>query len=105
MKNFTSLHSRIESLGEGSHKRFDAVISRAVTDIQTFAGLAGPYIKDGGRMIIMKGPGSRGEIDSSEKKLSDAGFYIETDRLFTLPYGYGERRIIAAKRLTGGLKK
>ena len=48
--------------GEGSG--FDCIISRALTSAASFATLARPYLRPGGRLIAMKGPS--GEALSSE---------------------------------------
>lgn len=51
---------RVESLEAG--KRFDAVISRAFSELPEFVRLAGALVADGGRLLAMKGVYPQAEI-------------------------------------------
>lgn len=49
-------------------KSFDRVISRALSELSVFLTLATPYVKEGGRIVAMKGP-LDGKLDAELKKL------------------------------------
>jgi 16S rRNA (guanine527-N7)-methyltransferase len=52
-------------------KSFDCVISRALSELSRFLVLATPYVKEGGRIVAMKGP-LDGKLDNELKKLKGA---------------------------------
>ncbi|HEY4707158.1 MAG TPA: 16S rRNA (guanine(527)-N(7))-methyltransferase RsmG [Thermodesulfobacteriota bacterium] len=47
---------------------FDCVISRAFAEMEVFAAIAFPYIRPGGMLLAMKGPGVADELKGLEAK-------------------------------------
>ena len=79
LKNVTALHTRCETLKQ----QFDFVLSRAVTDLPTFAGWVWPLIKVGAHQIIpngiiyLKGGDLQAELAETLKKLPKNALYPE----------------------------
>jgi 16S rRNA (guanine527-N7)-methyltransferase len=57
LENIEAVHARVETLNSDPSffKRFDAVISRAFTDLGRFVDLSLPLLHPGGRIYAMKG--------------------------------------------------
>jgi 16S rRNA (guanine527-N7)-methyltransferase len=57
LENIDAIHARVETLNSDPafFKRFDAVISRAFTDLGRFVDLSLPLLHPGGRIYAMKG--------------------------------------------------
>jgi 16S rRNA (guanine527-N7)-methyltransferase len=53
LRNVTAIASRVEDLNAGD--RYDVVISRAFSDVATFARLAAPHVAPDGIIVAMKG--------------------------------------------------
>ncbi|MBI5740062.1 MAG: 16S rRNA (guanine(527)-N(7))-methyltransferase RsmG [Nitrospirae bacterium] len=52
----TVLEQRLENLGRESEKTFDVIVSRAAFSIKEFLGAACPYVREGGILVLNKGP-------------------------------------------------
>ena len=50
------LEQRIEHLGEEHERAYDLIVSRATFGISEFLKIACPYVREGGRLILNKGP-------------------------------------------------
>ena len=57
LKGIEAIHGRAEEegLSQRMEGRFDTVISRAFSDLQTLLTLSRPFLKRGGRVLAMKG--------------------------------------------------
>jgi 16S rRNA (guanine527-N7)-methyltransferase len=87
------VHGRAEDRKiQGRYARaFDLVLSRALADLPTSLRLAIPYIKEGGRIVGMRGRLGERERDAMDWRA--LGLHvIETQRL-TLPFA-GETRVL-----------
>ena len=62
LSNVRAIASRVEALR--SEDPFDVVISRAFSDLGTFASLAAPHVARDGVLVAMKGALPREEIDA-----------------------------------------
>jgi 16S rRNA (guanine527-N7)-methyltransferase len=91
LENTEAVHARIEDMGNDPKYResFDTAISRAFTDLERFAGLAFPFLKNNGQLIAMKSQ----KADDELKSIS--GFsnqpVVET---YTLPFQGAVRSLI-----------
>jgi len=87
-------HARIESLAqrEGYRGAFDLVTARAFASVAQVLESAAPLLRDGGRVIAMKGPEGEGEWLASR----DAAATWRCVRLekVTLPFGGGQRQLL-----------
>lgn len=95
---FTALHSRVEELKDHAHS-FDAITSRAFSDLSLFVRLGAPLLSDDGRMIAMKGPVDPQALDRDDALLREAGFKVEEIFPYLLPFGSGARSLIVVGRL------
>jgi len=66
LKGTEAIHGRVQDKGilQGLGGRFDIVLSRAFSDLQTFLALSFPFLIEGGTVIAMKG-----EVDDKEMRL------------------------------------
>jgi 16S rRNA (guanine527-N7)-methyltransferase len=66
LKGTEAIHGRVQDEGilQGLGGRFDIVLSRAFSDLQTFLALSFPFLKEEGTVIAMKG-----EVDDKEMSL------------------------------------
>jgi len=109
LKNTDASHSRAESMAvsAGRPKRFSVIISRALADLKTFAGYALPLLTPEGRIIAMRGGGSRTEIGEVQRDVAEVAFADKTaiDRVavqrhsYRLPYVAAERHLVVIRLL------
>ena len=66
LKGTEAIHGRVQDKGilQDLGGRFDIVLSRAFSDLQTFLALSFPFLKEEGTVIAMKG-----EVDDKEMSL------------------------------------
>ena len=95
LEGFEALHARVESLYSSHAGFFDVISSRAFSKLDVFVALAAPLLKSGGRMIAMKGPDVRVEIDSARDELRLLGFEISSVGNYSLPLGKGKRCLVS----------
>ncbi len=90
-RTIEALHARAEDRGvvERYRGRFECVISRALAGLPVFLRLARPYLKEGGLVVAMKGPGVVKELGSIREM---EGFVFEGTREVSVPFT--ERRTV-----------
>lgn len=95
------LHLRVEDLPrwKGFNDGFDVVVSRAFASITDFAALARPCLRQGGRLIAMKGPEGERELREQEAGWSELGLKFDRLHRFSLPLGAGERQLLLFHRI------
>lgn len=95
------LHLRVEDLPRwnGFNDGFDVVISRAFASITDFAALARPCLRQGGRLIAMKGPEGERELREQEAGWSELGLKFDRLHRLSLPLGAGERQLLLFHRI------
>lgn len=91
LTGFTPLHVRAETLAEEYAASFDWVVSRAFSDIPSFVAMALPVLKEGGRIVAMKGKNTAEEVAAAAKELEKMGARVESVDEFALP-GSGDAR-------------
>jgi 16S rRNA (guanine527-N7)-methyltransferase len=94
LKNFEALHTRVEDLHATHAYKFDVITSRAFSRLELFVKLAAPLLKDGGRIIAMKGPHVDNEFDSAAVELHLLGYEISSVNKYSLPMNKGERSLV-----------
>lgn len=65
---FSGVHvieERLENIGEEYEHSFDVIVSRATFSTKEFVKLACPYVKEGGILILNKGPKVEAELRES----------------------------------------
>lgn len=98
--DFTALHARAEGLVEKYSSHFDCIVSRAFSDLPSFASLALPLIQDTGLIVAMKGKDGRQEADGARERLADLGAMIDDCIHLKLPVSGDERYLIVLKKST-----
>ena len=91
LENIEAFHSRVEDLHENEayKNKFDAVISRAFTELSGFVGLACPFLSEAGTIYAMKGKHADQEITPAILKKFD----LKTDH-YQLPFEKSDRLLI-----------
>jgi 16S rRNA (guanine527-N7)-methyltransferase len=94
LKEFDALHARIESLFTTRAGKFDLITSRAFSNLEDFVAMSAPLLKDGGRIIAMKGPAAQSEIDGARDGLKLSGYKICSVQEYSLPMNKGQRCLV-----------
>jgi len=90
------IQSSAEMLGRTTleTESFDLVVARAFTSIETLLKYATPWLKPGGRVIAMKGPEGRSELNFAEPILKQYRFADPVVFSYKLPFSHAERQLI-----------
>lgn len=94
LDNFQALHVRAETLAADYAGAFDWVVSRAFSDIPSFVEMALPVLKDGGRIVAMKGKNAAEEVAAAEDALVKFGVKVEAVQNFPLPHSGDARSLV-----------
>jgi 16S rRNA (guanine527-N7)-methyltransferase len=83
------LEQRFEHLGKEHERSYDLIVSRATFGISEFIKIACPYVREGGRLILNKGPKF-----SEELKRSGAAEMVKEVLKLRLPIINDERNLV-----------
>ncbi len=100
LRDVELLNTRLEEtveLKELSGRKFSFITSRAFTDINRFVRLSASYLKPGGRIVCMKGPGAVKELEDLLQNNTCKTSYKEETRKFNLPFSKAERALVIFK--------
>ena len=99
LNNFSAEQSRIEESGATGLEleKYDLIMSRAFTSLETFLRLALSRINPGGRVLAMKGPEGREELAGVSKALQ-ANICEPQVIDYVLPFSSAVRQIIIVKK-------
>ncbi|URZ08891.1 16S rRNA (guanine(527)-N(7))-methyltransferase RsmG [Clostridium felsineum] len=75
LKNIKTVHGRAEDFGVNKDYRenFDVVVSRAVANMSVLSEFCLPFVKVGGYLVALKGPGINDEILAAQKAIKVLG--------------------------------
>jgi len=95
LENIDAIHVRAEDLGQESTfaHRFDTIISRALSNLDTFVSLALPMLAAGGKVIALKGKFNPNEIDTIFDIVKKERLSMHVKK-YMLPHFESERTII-----------
>jgi 16S rRNA (guanine527-N7)-methyltransferase len=95
LKGMEAIHGRIQDkeILQSMAGRFDAVISRAFSDLQTLLVLAFPFLKKGGVLLAMKGVLDEQEIGLLSKR-EEKRYQLQGTASFVLPRSSFKRSIL-----------
>ena len=93
LKRINVVQQRIENLDSSYKKKFDSIISRATFSIKEFLVIACPYIKDGGNLILNKGPKITKELMELDK-FPDEKKCVKDILNLQLPYLKADRSLV-----------
>ena len=96
LKDVYVLNARVEDLGLEYREFFDFVVGRAVSQMRIFLELAVPFLKVGGKVLLMKGKNYQIEVDESLSALKTLNSEICDIIKYELPNNLGSRVIIEA---------
>jgi len=91
--NTDVIEQRLEHLENKYEKSFDVIVSRATFSINDFLKMACPYVKDGGRLILNKGPRFSEELKEMEQARHDNLPSVEIMKV-DLPFTDVKRNLI-----------
>ena len=97
-KSAKTLHMRSEDAGRAAAHRdaYDVALSRAVANARVLAEWTAPFVKKGGVSIMYKGAAAKEELDAAQNAMNKLCLGA---RLIEYPCAWGERYVIAAKKL------
>lgn len=98
LKAFHAVHARVEDLPAEYRGRFEWVVSRAFSDLPTFASFGLPYLDRLGSMIAMKGKRGAEEAKDAEAQLSQLGVRIDSCTRMQLPVSGDERCLVVMRK-------
>ena len=90
------IQERIEKLPIQYRAAFDVIVSRATFSILEFINAACPLVREGGSLILSKGPGIDKELEALEKQKPEHG-RVSTILPFRLPLQNAQRNIVILK--------
>jgi 16S rRNA (guanine527-N7)-methyltransferase len=101
LKNIGTIHSRAEDAGnnEEYREKCDVAVSRAVANLPVLLEYMVPLVKQNGKIICMKGPNSKQEIEDAKKAIKVLGAEIEDIKEIKLPFSDIERTIIIINKI------
>lgn len=93
LSGITVLENRLERLGNEFGLRWDVIASRATFSIREFIGMAVPYLKKGGLLVMSKGPKANEEIQALHNS-PGAATAIKSVMKLRLPFSTAVRNLI-----------
>ncbi len=96
LEGIEAIHGRVEGLPGSMSEAFDAVLSRAFTDLPRLAALSLPLLRPGGILVAMKGRRWREEMEGMGFK----GFEFVTLCEKPLPFSDMRTYLVVLKRFT-----
>ncbi len=90
LSNICIYSDRVEHVALQEPGKYDAVISRAFTNLARFLDLAEPFLKPGGLVFAMKAKRSDEELSA----VSTERWRLLTDRSLVIPNSTAERRLL-----------
>lgn len=95
------IHSRAEELGKDKNYRekFDVATSRAVANLSTLSEYLIPFVKIGGKCIVMKSADIDKEIEKAKKAIKILGGKIVSKNIFNLPKSNLGRSVIMIQKI------
>lgn len=101
LENVITVHSRAEDAAKDKKYRecFDYAVSRAVAPMNVLLEYLLPFVKVGGKVICMKGPNVKEEMDNSEKVAKILGGKIEKVEELEIPEIDMKRTVVIVKKI------
>ncbi|OGP53933.1 MAG: 16S rRNA (guanine(527)-N(7))-methyltransferase RsmG [Deltaproteobacteria bacterium RBG_13_52_11b] len=95
LKGIETIHGRVQEkeIPEKVEGRCDVVISRAFSDLKTFLLLSGPFLRNGGLAVAMKGEVNERERDVAST-LEQSRYTLRRTVSFSLPFSSFKRTIL-----------
>lgn len=98
---FEAVHGRAEQLHSDQRHKADVVVSRAFSDILTFAGMAKRLVKPEGMIIAMKGKEGSEEAEQAKEILEQLFLTVSAVEEFHLPVSGDARSLVFIRCKTG----
>ena len=101
LKKVEAIHFRAEEAGqkEEYREKFDIILSRAVSRLNTLAEYMLPFAKVGGKCICLKGPNMKEELEEAKNAIEVLGGKIEKIEEYSLPESDIGRTIIIINKV------
>lgn len=101
LENVVTVHSRAEDAAKDKKYRecFDYAVSRAVAPMNVLLEYLLPFVKVEGKVICMKGPNVKEEMDNSEKVAKILGGKIEKVEELEIPEIDMKRTVVIVKKI------
>lgn len=90
--------ARAEDLARTDGQRFAVVVARAVGRLPSLVELAAPLLRDGGRLVALKGRLTAQELEAGDRVACIVGLSRVSAREFDLPEAGDRRRVIVYEK-------
>lgn len=97
LENVTVMPCRIEELGP-DELQCSHITSRAVAEIGEFVAMVSKSIADDTRIVCMKGPGWRSEMEQATALLEAEGYDLAGYGEYVLPFSGARRAVVSLRR-------
>jgi 16S rRNA (guanine527-N7)-methyltransferase len=107
LRGISVVHGRAEDFGHNKQfrEKFDVAVSRAVAKLSALTELCLPFVKTGGMMIALKGPGLQEENEEAGKAIIElGGEFVELVEI-KLPVTEDKRILALIKKATNSPAK
>ena len=100
LDNLTPIQARLEDLSRHLEqgRRFDYIVARAFSSLDTIVRFAEPWLTDTGSLLVMKGPEGQDELLRAGNSLQYAGFSLAENYRYRLPFSGSERQLLVLNR-------
>ncbi|MGH7908441.1 MAG: 16S rRNA (guanine(527)-N(7))-methyltransferase RsmG, partial [Thermodesulfobacteriota bacterium] len=99
LREMKAIWGRAEDISNGiSRAYFDFVVTRAVGRVDEILKLAKPYLKEGGKIILMRGKKGLEEWEV-RKDTSTRNFSLVNSKMFSLPFSRHQRVILVIENV------
>lgn len=98
LTDFEAVHGRAEAVAAARTNIADVVVSRAFSDLATFAAMGLPFLKPEGILIAMKGRAGREEACAAKEALDQKALAVSDIHEFKLPVCGDSRSLIMIAR-------
>lgn len=97
LRNVTAVHGRAEDLDK--NRKFDTVVARAVSRLNTLSEYCLPFVKVGGLFIAYKSNDSQEEINEAKYAIKILGGEIEKTETVVLPVSDIQRKLVLIRKI------
>jgi 16S rRNA (guanine527-N7)-methyltransferase len=101
LNGITTFHGRAEDVGRQKifRERYDVVVARAVSRLNTLTEYCLPMVKIGGKFIAAKGPSVSDEVEEAKYAVELLGGKISATHQASLPFKGDARSIVVIEKI------
>ncbi|NOY12738.1 MAG: 16S rRNA (guanine(527)-N(7))-methyltransferase RsmG [Deltaproteobacteria bacterium] len=100
LSNLEPVHARLEALEAVllNLESYDFAVARALTSFEKLTVFAAPWLREGGKLLVMKGPEGETELKAYQTDSDRKFYHIDTVHHYRLPLSNSARQLIILSR-------